>query len=75
VKGPLRTHTEKAKGWKKISYANGNQIKAAIDKLSVVVHACNPSTQEDHKSQASLGYIAKPCLKRLKEPGVSGKHL
>lgn len=39
--------------------------------LSVMVHVCNPRTQEseeeDHlEFQASMGYIAKFCLKEIK---------
>jgi hypothetical protein len=29
----------------------------------MVVHACNTSTQEDHEFKASLGYMARLCLK------------
>jgi hypothetical protein len=39
-------------------------------KPGIVVHACNPSywaeRQEDHKFEASLDNLAKPCLKILK---------
>jgi hypothetical protein len=42
----------------------------------MVVHACNPSTwdieQVDHKFEASLGYIARPCLSR---PNNNKKHI
>jgi hypothetical protein len=32
----------------------------------VVVHTCNPSTQENHDFKASLGYIARFYLKKIK---------
>jgi hypothetical protein len=32
----------------------------------VVVHTCNPSTQENHDFKASLGYIARFYLKKNK---------
>jgi hypothetical protein len=31
---------------------------------SVVVHACNPSTQEDQELEARVGYIVRLCLKK-----------
>jgi hypothetical protein len=52
--------------------------------LSVEVHAWNPSTQEAearrYKFKASLGYIARPCLKKRKKEkenrlGTSGSCL
>jgi hypothetical protein len=30
----------------------------------MLVHTCNPSTQEDLRFEASLGYIAGTCLKK-----------
>jgi hypothetical protein len=37
----------------------------------MAMHVCIPLfkrlRQEDHKFQASLGYTARPCLKRLKK--------
>jgi hypothetical protein len=32
----------------------------------MVVHACNPSTWEDGKFEDRLGYIVRPCLKKIK---------
>jgi hypothetical protein len=32
-------------------------------KGQMVVHTCNPSTQEHQMSKAALGYIVRPCLK------------
>jgi hypothetical protein len=32
----------------------------------LVVHTCNPSTQEDCKFEASLGYVVRICLKKTK---------
>jgi hypothetical protein len=46
-----------------------DSVRVSLE-LSVVVHTYNPSTgrwrQEDYKSKDSLGYIAKPCLRKPK---------
>jgi hypothetical protein len=34
---------------------------------NVMVHACNPTTQEDCEFQASLDYLVRPCLKKTKK--------
>jgi hypothetical protein len=32
----------------------------------MAAHAWNPSTQEDGKFKVTMGYIAKSCLKKIK---------
>jgi hypothetical protein len=41
--------------------------------LGMVVHVCNLSTQEPETNskiaiKASLGYVARPCLKQINQP-------
>jgi hypothetical protein len=38
--------------------------KIATQEPSLVVHICNPCTQEDHEFQATLGYVVRSCFKR-----------
>jgi hypothetical protein len=33
----------------------------------MAAHACNPSTQKDHKFKPSLGYIVKSCPRKKKK--------
>jgi hypothetical protein len=37
----------------------------------MVVHSCNPSTQEDLEFKASLHYIARPWFQKKKKKKVS----
>jgi hypothetical protein len=43
-----------------------------METLGLVVYTCNPNyvgrlRQEDHKFEASLGNLARPCLKEKKK--------
>jgi peptide subunit release factor 1 (eRF1) len=44
---------------RKLEWLHQYQIKM---QLGMVVHTCNPSTQE---VQATLGYIARPCSSKI----------
>jgi hypothetical protein len=45
-------------------------LKFPLEKPGVVVHICNPSTQQAEagglRVQSLPGYIARPCLKNIK---------
>jgi hypothetical protein len=38
-----------------------------MQRTGVAMHICNPSSQEDGKVEASLGYKVRPCLKKKKK--------
>jgi hypothetical protein len=42
-------------------------LKMCCTSLCIVVHTCNPNTQEDEKFEASLGYIVRTFLKKTKK--------
>jgi hypothetical protein len=55
--------------WEDVSWERGIHFQGGDTLPGVVVHACNPSTQEDQEFKASFSYVERLCLKK-KRAGI-----